>query len=99
MEHHTHREKNEEEYVVIRDKLHVVKKKIKRWRSSGLPWETEEKKKAYDQNGNSLGIKKHGYWAIWNKDGTLQQETWYDMGKLLRQKRYEGGKLVEDKKY
>ncbi|WP_299458579.1 prolyl endopeptidase [uncultured Microscilla sp.] len=74
-------------------------RKIKRWRSNGLPWEQEEKKKAYDQNGHSLGLKKHGYWAIWNEDGTLQQETWYDMGKLLRQKRYEGGKLVEDKKY
>jgi antitoxin component YwqK of YwqJK toxin-antitoxin module len=91
--------KNEEKVMVIEDNIHSVSTKIKRWRSSGLPWETEEKKKAYDDQGNSLGVRKHGYWAIWNKDGTLQKETWYDMGKVLRQKLYEHGKLVSDKKY
>ncbi|WP_299458570.1 hypothetical protein [uncultured Microscilla sp.] len=89
--------KNEEEIYIVKKGI-TVYHKIKRW-DKGIPWEIEEKKALYDQNGNSLGLKKHGYWAIWNEDGTLQKETWYDMGKLLRQKRYEGGKLVEDKKY
>ncbi|WP_299458577.1 hypothetical protein [uncultured Microscilla sp.] len=89
--------KNEEEIKVVKQGI-TVYHKIKRW-DKGVPWEIEEKKALYDQNGNSLGLKKHGYWAIWNEDGTLQKESWYEMGKLLRQKRYEGGKLVEDKRF
>lgn len=90
--------KNAEEYVIIKDKVHLESKKRKVW-DKGIPWKQEWTVKQYDQNGKSLGHKKHGHWKLWNEDGTLQKETWYDMGKMLRQKLYEHGKLVSDKKY
>jgi hypothetical protein len=90
--------KNEEEFKVIRNNLYIVKKKRKLW-DKGIPWKLQEYDALYDKNGKALSLKKHGHWKLWNEDGTLQKETWYDMGKMLRQKLYEHGKLVSDKQY
>ena len=77
----------------------MVYTKEKFWRSSGVEWLEEEKKALYDKNGESLGLHKHNKWTIWNKDGSLQKEAWYDMGKKLREKLYDHGKLTSEKKY
>lgn len=106
-------EKNYTEQVIVWDseikkkseeKIWVIKNdlwdswKTRRW-DKGIPWAIEEKKALYDKNGKNLGLYKHGHWKLWNEDGTLQKETWYNLGKKLREKRYEKGKLVEDKRY
>ena len=80
----------------IRNRI-IVEEKRKVW-ENGIPWKWEHTKTLYDKNGKSLGHRKHGHWKLWNEDGTLQKETWYDMGKKLREKRYEKDKLVLDTK-
>ena len=89
--------KNEEKFKVIRNQM-IVEKKIKRW-DKGIPWEEEHTKALFDKKGKSLGHRKQGIWRLWNEDGTLQKETWYNMGKKLREKLYDHGKLISDKKY
>ena len=93
-----HKGKKNDRLLIVRKGI-VVHEKIKRWRSSGVEWEQEETKNAYDKNGKNLGTRKHGHWKLWNENGTLQKETWYDMGKKLREKLYDHGKLKFDKKY
>ena len=90
-------QRKEEWQATIRKNV-IVKSRVKRWWRNGNPWEEEFKTARYHPDGHS-SLHKHGHWQVWYKDGTLKEETWYDMDKKLREKKYDHGKLISDKSY